>query len=169
MRSVWISGLPSSNQEEMATKIFGGITPDTLVILQDDTTVLDKVPMEYIIKVGASKGMRFAHFVREEFFPKWLSYLDFTIIQIDSPRDFTNSDDFNQAVQDFWFNRGKLIVQVQVNGKDDLNMTELLYSYSPNDLDFWVDLRQVRSIKVLSELREIFLTRPFSTVRVVTP
>jgi len=163
MKIAWISDLGDLSLNEITPQLFGKIKSETLAILDDDTQVLDRLPMQQIIRLGGSKGIRFAHFVRDGIFPEWIEYLDHTIIVIDPPRTFSRADEFNQAIQRFWFGRGKLTIQIYVRGMEDLNVTELLYSYTPNDLDFWISLR-CQSIKELGKLREIFLTRRFSTV-----
>jgi len=163
MRIAWITDIGGLKFNEISPVLFGKIKPETLVILDDSTDVLDTLPMDQIIKLGGSKGIRFAHFVRDGIFPEWLEYLDHTIIQIDQPARFKKADEFNQAVQRMWFGRGKLIVQIFVRDVADLDMTALLYSYTPNDLEFWISLRP-KTVGELQKLREIFLSRRFPTI-----
>lgn len=163
MRVAWITDIGGLKFNEISPILFGRIKPETLLILDDPTEVLTTLPMDQIIKLGASKGMRFAHFVRDGIFPEWLEYLDHTIIQIDQPRTFDKADEFNQAIQRMWFGRGKLIIQIFVRTMEDLDVTELLYSYTPNDLEFWISLRST-TVGELQKLGDIFLSRRFPTV-----
>lgn len=163
MRIAWITDIGGLRFNEIIPELFGKLKPETLLILDDPTEVLGTLPMDQIIKLGGSKGMRFAHFVRDGIFPEWLEYLDHTIIQIDQPRTFNKADEFNKAIQRMWFSRGKLTLHIFVRGVEDVDVTELLYSYTPNDLDFWISLRS-QNINTIGKLREIFLSRRFSTI-----
>jgi hypothetical protein len=163
MRVAWITDIGGLKFNEISPILFGRIKPETLLILDDPTEVLTTLPMDQIIKLGGSKGMRFAHFVRDGIFPEWLEYLDHTIIQIDQPKRFTQADEFNEAIQRMWFGRGKLIIQIFVRTMEDLDMTQLLYSYTPNDLEFWISLRST-TVGELQKLGDIFLSRRFPTV-----
>ena len=164
MRCVSVVELPKSTLEEITPKLFGVVKPYTLILLADPTEVLDRCPMEHLIKLGGSKGMRFGHFIGDVGdFPEWLQYLDHCIISIEDPRTFNRASQFNEAIQALWFGRGKVHIRVVVHDRDDLDMTQLLYSYTPNDLEFWVEIRS-KDAKEISHLREEFLTRKFSTV-----
>lgn len=167
MRCVSLMELPKSNLD-VVLKLFGAVKPDTLTLLADPTEVLDRCPMEHLIKLGGSKGMRFGHYVRDGKFHDWLQYLDHCIISIDNPKAFKNSNQFNEAIQALWFGRGKVHIRCVVHHMDDLDMTQLLYSYTPNDLDFWVEI-QTKNADHIQELREELLTRKFSTVRLSIP
>jgi len=162
-RTAWITDIGGLRFNQIIPELFGKLKPETLLILDDPTDVLDTLPMDQIIKLGGSKGMRFAHFVRDGIFPEWLEYLDHTIIQIDRPRTFKKTDEFNQAIQRMWFSRGKLTIQILIGGLEDLDVTELLYSYTPNDLDFWISLR-CQNVNTIEKLRKIFLSRRFPTI-----
>lgn len=164
VRYVLVSNLPKSTFEEITPKLFGVVKPDTLVIMTDPTEVLGKGPMEHLIKLGGAKGIRFGHYVVDGEFPDWLQFLDHLIIHIDNPKAFTNSDKFNEAIQDLWFGRGRVHIRVVVRHQDDLDMVELLYSYTPNDLDFWIEI-QAKDQGVINHLQGLLLTRQFSTVR----
>jgi len=107
MKIALISDLGDLSLNEITPQLFGKIKPETLAILDDDTQVLDRLPMQQIIRLGGSKGIRFAHFVRDGIFPEWIDYLDHTIIVVDPPRTFNKADEFNQAIQRFWFGRGE--------------------------------------------------------------
>jgi len=168
MRCVTVVEIPKSTLEEITPKLFGVVKPDTLIILGDPTEVLDRCPMEHLIKLGGSKGMRFAHSTGDGEFPDWLKFLDHCIISIDNPKAFKNSDQFNEAIQELWFGRGKVHIRCVVHHPEDLDMTQLLYSYTPNDLDFWVEI-QTKNADHIQELREELLTRKFSTVRLSIP
>ena len=163
MRIAWITDIGGLKFNEIGPALFMKIKPETLLILDDPTKVLDTLPMDQIVRLGGSKGIRFAHFVRDGNFPEWLEYLDHTIIQISSPRTFNKADEFNEAIKRMWFGRGKLTIHIFVRGMEDLDVTELLYSYTPNDLDFWISLR-CKSIREHEELQKIFLSRRFPTV-----
>jgi len=163
MRIALITDIGGLKFNEITPVLFGKIKPETLLILDDPTEVLDTLPMDQIIKLGGSKGMRFAHFVRDGIFPEWLEYLDHTIIQIGEPRTFDKTDEFNQAIQRMWFSRGKLTIQIFVTGMEDLEVTELLYSYTPNDLDFWISLRP-KAVGEMQKLQKVFLSRQFPTI-----
>lgn len=164
MRCASVLDLPKSTLEEVVPKLFGVVKPDTLILLADPTEVLDRCPMEHLIRMGGSKGMRFGHYARDGEFPEWLQYLDHCIISIEDPRKFTQASQFNEAIQALWFGRGKVHIRVVVRHRDDLDMTQLLYSYTPNDLEFWVEI-QSQDSREISHLRDEFLTRKFSTVR----
>ena len=168
VRYVLVSNLPKSTLEDITPKLFGAVKPDTLVILNDHTEVLDKCPMEHLIKLGGGKGMRFAHYTMDGEFPGWLQYLDHTIIHIANPRTFKNADQFNEAIQDLWFGRGKVHIRCVVHHPNDLDMVALLYSYTPNDLDFWVEI-QAKDQGIINHLRDELMTRQFSTVRLSIP
>ena len=47
-------------------------------------------------------------------------------------------------------------------------MTQLLYSYTPNDLEFWVEI-QAKDQGIINHLRDELLTRKFSTIRLSIP
>lgn len=162
-----VEGFPKDNWRESLPQLFGECGPDTLVILADQTKDLDDRPMFQFLKLGKLKGLRFAHFADAGFYPEWLQYLDHAIIQIDAPHEYRFGDDFNEAVKQFWFMRGKLTVICRLFDPRDLSMAELLYSYTPNDLDFWVDISQLtKEDQVL--MMEPLLTRRFATVRVIS-
>jgi len=168
MKCVSVIELPKSTLEEISPKLFGVVKPETLILLGDPTEILDRCPMEHIIKLGGSKGMRFGHYAMTGEFPGWLQYLDHLIIHIDNPKAFRNSDQFNEAIQALWFGRGRVHIRCVVRHRDDLDMTQLLYSYTPNDLDFWIEL-QTTNDSDTNHLRGEFLTRKFSTVRLSIP
>lgn len=167
MRSVMVDGFPKDNWRESLPELFGIAGPETLVILADPTKVLDDRPMYQFLKLGKLKGLRFAHFTDGAFYPEWLQYLDHTIIEIHAPREYRFGDDFNEAVKEFWFMRGKLSIVCRFFDPRDLKMAELLYSYTPNDLDFWVDISQLTK-EDQSLIMEPLLTRRFATVRVIS-
>ncbi len=168
MKCVSVSDLPKSTLEEITPKLFGVVKPDTLVLLADPTEVLSRCPMEHIIKLGGSKGIRFGHYAVDCVFPTWLQFLDHCIIHIENPKAFKNSDQFNQAIQGLWFGRGRVHIRCVVRHRDDLDMTQLLYSYTPNDLDFWIEI-QTKNVSEVNHLRDEFLSRKFSTVRLSEP
>lgn len=168
VKSVSVLELPKSTLEEITPKLFGVVKPDTMIILGDPTEVLDRCPMEHLIKLGGSKGMKFAHYTGDGEFPDWLQYLDHLIIHIDNPKAFNRADQFNEAIQALWFGRGKVHIRVVIRHRDDLDMIQLLYSYTPNDLDFWIEIRS-KNVKDINHLRDEFLTRKFSTVRLSVP
>ncbi len=167
MRCVSLMELPNSSLPQVL-KLFGAVKPDTMILLGDPTEVLDKCPMEHLIKLGGSKGMRFGHYVRDGEFHDWLQYLDHCIISIEDPRNFNQADQFNEAIQALWFGRGKVHIRVVVHHPNDLDMTQLLYSYTPNDLDFWVEIQAVDQ-GIINHIRDELLTRRFSTVRLSIP
>ena len=168
MRCVSVQDVPKSTFEDITPKLFGAVKPDTLVILDDSTEVLGKGPMEHLIKLGGAKGIRFGHYVVDGEFPDWLQFLDHLIIEIDNPKAFRNSDQFNEAIQALWFGRGKVHIRCVVRHPNELDMVQLLYSYTPNDLDFWVEIQAVDQ-GIINHLREELLTRKFSTVRLSIP
>ena len=166
MRSVYLEKLPSLKWREELPDLFGKVGPDTMVILGDKTEKLSQAPMYPFLKHTKLKGLRFAHFAQEGLYPEWLEYLDHTIIKIYGPRDFKSGDDFNEAVQDLWFMRGQLHIWVSIVEPSDLDMTELLYSYTPNDVPFWVDIDQLKP-ECKPEILVHLLSRRFATVRVI--
>ena len=165
-RSVMVEGFPRGEWRDSLPDLFGEVGPETLVILSDDTVELDHEPMFEFLKLGKLKGMHFAHFAYQGFYPEWLQYLDHAVIEVNAPKDYRFGDEFNEAVKQFWFMRGMLSVVCRLFETRDLEMTELLYSYTPNDLDFWVDVS-----KLTEEDQEVvmpkLLSRRFSTVRVI--
>lgn len=163
MKFVEIHDLPKSTLEEITPELFGKVNPDTLILLNDPTDALDRCPMEHIIKLGGSKGMRFGHYTEDGEFPDWLQYLDHLVIHIEKPKEFTQANQFNEAIKALWFGRGKVHIRVVVRHRDDLDMTELLYSYTPNDLEFWIEL-QIKNVEDRKNIQEVFLSRRFSTV-----
>lgn len=166
LRSVLLEGLPINNWREELPKLFGKVGPNTLIVLQDTTQELNQRPMYPFLKHTKLKGLKFAHFADEGVYPEWLKYLDHTIIKINSPRHYKLGEDFNEAIQELWFMRGQLNVWISITCPADLEMAELLYSYTPNDLPFWIDvdgLSPADRPRVMHEL----LSRRFATVRVI--
>ncbi len=166
LRSVLLEGLPINNWREELPKLFGKVGPSTLIVLQDTTQELNQRPMYPFLKHTKLKGLKFAHFAHEGVYPEWLQYLDHTIIKVNSPRHYKSGEDFNEAIQELWFMRGQLNVWISITHRTDLEMAELLYSYTPNDLPFWIDVDGLPPVDRPEVMHEL-LSRRFSTVRVI--
>lgn len=166
MRSVMVSDFPTENWRESLPELFGKVGPETLIILADQTRKLDDRPMFQFLKLGRLKGLRFGHIADLGFYPEWLQYLDQAIIEINAPKQYRFGEEYNEAVKELWFMKGHLSVVCRMFETRDLEMVELLYSYTPNDLDFWVDVSNLTG-EDRSLLMPELLTRRFSTVRVI--
>lgn len=166
MRAVGVAGCPGENWREDLPELFRNVKPEHLVVLTDQTEELDRREMYEFLKFATLKGYRFAHFVNQGFYPEWLGYLDHAIIEINHPKEFRAGDDFNRAVQALWFGRGKLHILCNLVDFTDLPMTELLYSYTPNDVDFLVTVCGM-DFKARAPILVELLDRKFSTVRVI--
>jgi len=94
----------------------------------------------------------------------WFDRLNFLTFRIQRPAEFEHSIAFNDAIQDRWFMDGKLAVECTVSDGSDLGMVELIQSYTPPDIDLFIDARSASPVckQALQKL-----PRPLTNSRIV--
>jgi len=125
------------------------------------------------IRLARAKGRRLCRIVEVgnvAVFPDWLIALDVVVVRFLQPSSLRNPELFNQAIQDLWFSRREILVSCRVKTDQDLPIVELLYSYTPNDVPFFIEVDSETTIVqkkwLLRELRQ----DRFATARaVMTP
>lgn len=135
-----------------------------LILLEGKALGADPAWIRELIAVGKSQGWRLGAAPSEPPYMDWMDRLDFLTFRIRSPAKFEHSVAFNDAIQDRWFMDGKLSVECNVSTGSDLAMVELIQSYTPPDIDLFIDARQASPD---AEQALQTLTRPLANSRIV--
>jgi hypothetical protein len=140
--------------------------------VRDSTLVNLAGPMEgdlvNFIRLARAKGRSLCRIVEVgnlADFPDWLIALDVVLIRFLQPASLKNPELFNRAIQDLWFTRHEILVSCRVRDRSDVSVVELLYSYTPNDVPFFIELAPGDPGRLLDTFRE----DRFATARIVVP
>jgi len=162
-----------SELDGLQNKIQGFVKSTETV--RDSTLVNLAGPMEgdlvNFIRLARAKGRRLCRIVEVGNvgdFPDWLEALDVVLIRFLQPAALKNPDLYNRAIQDLWFTRHEILVSCRVKSDQDLPVVELLYSYTPNDVPFYIELSDVSPVQKKWLLRELLQDR-FATARIIVP
>ena len=112
-----------------------------LIMLTGKALDADPAWVRELIAVGKSKGWRLGAAPLLPPYHDWFDRLNFLTFRIERPAKFPHAVEFNDAIQDRWFMDGKLAVECAVTDGSDLAMVELIQSYTPPDIDLFVDAR----------------------------
>jgi len=135
-----------------------------LILLEGKALAADPVWIQELIAVGKSKGWRMGAAPGMPPYQNWMDRLDFLTFRIRRPAKFEHSVAFNDAIQDRWFMDGKLAVECTVIDGSDLAIVELIQSYTPPDIDLFIDGRQASPVAKQALQK---LTRPLANSRIV--
>ena len=159
-----------SELDGLQNKIQGFVKSTETV--RDSTLVNLAGPMEgdlvNFIRLARAKGRSLCRIVEVgnlAAFPDWLIALDVVLIRFLQPASLKNPELFNQAIQDLWFTRHEILVSCRVRDRSDVSVVELLYSYTPNDVPFFIELAPGDPGRLLDTFRE----DRFATARIVVP
>jgi len=150
------------DQREAFVKITDGLTSTTLINLAGPINA----DLENFIRLARAKGRRLLRIVESYemgAFPDWLQALDVVLLSFPTPKDLKNAAAFNEAIQALWFARHEVRVSCLVRSDFDLPITELLHSYTPNDIPFYIQVSPACSI-----IQKQWLTRELSQPRFAT-
>ena len=132
-----------------------------------------EVELTNFIRLARAKGRRLCRIVEVShtaIFPDWLVALDVVVIHFWKPSGLQNPEVYNKAIQTLWFARQEISICCCVRRPEDVPIVELLYSYTPNDVDFYVEIRGHRSVATDPEyLLDVFREDRFATARIVVP
>lgn len=146
----------------------------TTETVRDSTLVNLAGPIEAdlvnFIRLARAKGRSLCRIVQVEhtaIFPLWLEALDVVVISFLRPAGLQNPEAFNEAIQALWFARHEIMISCRVRTDQDLPVVELLYSYTPNDIPFYIEVdSDATIIQKKWLLRELRQDR-FATARMV--
>jgi len=140
--------------------------------VRDSTLINLDGPMEgdlvNFIRLARAKGRRLCRIVEVGNLvdlPDWLIALDVVLVRFLQPSSLRNPEVFNRAIQDLWFSRREVLVSCRVRERADVSLVELLYSYTPNDVPFFIELVPGDPGRLLDTFRE----DRFATARIVVP
>lgn len=122
------------------------------------------------IRLARAKGRRLLRIVQvgsQAVFPEWLQAVDVVLINVTAPATLENAPAFNEAIQELWFARQDLRVACHVRTDADAPMVEMLHSYTPNDVPFYIQLAQGCTTIQRQWLMREFGHDRFGTARIV--
>ncbi len=147
----------------------------TTETVRDSTLINLAGPMEgdlvNFIRLARAKGRRLCRIVEVGDLveiPDWLIALDTVLVRFLQPSTVRNPELFNRSIQDLWFTRHEILVSCHVKTDQDLPIVELLYSYTPNDIPFYIELDRPSPVQKKWLVRELLQDR-FATARIVVP
>ena len=150
------------DQREAFVKITDGLTPSTLINLAGPINA----DLENFIRLARAKARRILRIVESHemgAFPDWLQALDVVLLSFPTPVALRNAPAFNEAIQALWFARHEVRVSCLVRSDQDLPITELLHSYTPNDIPFYIEVWEGATL-----IQKQWLTRELSQPRFAT-
>ena len=161
-----------SELEDLQDQISGFVKSTECV--RDSTLINLAGPIETdltnFLRLARAKGRQFCRIVETVklgIFPDWLQALDTVVLSFVQPKHLENARDFNDAIQQLWFARQEVMISCRVQTDQDLAIVELLYSYTPNDIPFFIEIdHPCTIIQRQWLLRELSHDR-FATARVV--
>lgn len=129
------------DQREAFVKITDGLTESTLINLAGPI----HADLENFIRLARAKARRLLRIVESREhgeFPEWLQALDVVLLSFSSPSELKNPAAYNEAIQTLWFARHEVRVRCIVWDDKDLPIVELLHSYTPNDIPFYIEVQE---------------------------
>lgn len=154
------------DQREAFVQITDGLRESTLINLAGPI----QADLQNFIRLARAKARRLLRIVESKElaeFPDWLQALDVVLLSFPAPVELRNPAAFNEAIQTLWFARHEVRVRCLLRTDQDLPIAELLHSYTPNDIPFYIEVDPSTTI-----LQKQWLTRElrqprFATARVV--
>lgn len=135
-----------------------------LIMLEGKALGADPAWVRELIAVGKSKGWRMGAAPLLPPYHDWFDRLDFLTFRIERPVKFGHCVAFNDAIQDRWFMVGKLAVECVITDGSDLPTVELIQSYTPPDIDLFIDARSASPVCKQALRKQ---TRPLHNSRIV--
>lgn len=154
------------DQREAFVKITDGLTQSTLINLAGPI----EADLENFIRLSRAKARLLLRIVESKEaaeFPEWLQALDVVLLSFPEPVKLKNPAAFNEAIQTLWFARHEVRVRCLVRTDQDLPIVELLHSYTPNDIPFYIEVDRSTTIVQKQWLAREFIQPRFATARVV--
>ncbi len=150
------------DQREAFVEITDGLRESTLINLAGPI----QADLENFIRLARAKARRLLRIVESKEmaeFPDWLQALDVVLLSFPEPVALRNAPAFNQAIQALWFARHEVRVRCLVRTDQDLPIVQLLHSYTPNDIPFYIEVDPGATI-----VQKKWLTRELSQPRFAT-